>query len=106
MVVTFLIIDPLDRGAWLDFDLLRLELHFLDADFDNLARLREFGGPALILHGRRDEVIPFEHGQRLAASARHGTFVVLDCMHNDCPYRTPELRRWLEPFLRDAGVLR
>jgi hypothetical protein len=53
--------------------------------FDNLAALRRYRGPLLVVHGRRDEVIPFAHGQALAAAVPGTTFVPLDCGHNDCP---------------------
>jgi pimeloyl-ACP methyl ester carboxylesterase len=38
-----------------------------------------------VLHGRSDEVIPFEQGQRLAAAVPGAEFVALPCGHNDCP---------------------
>src|SRR6202008_4301022 len=37
--------------------------------FDNLAVVRAFKKPLLVLHGTRDEVIPVEHGRELAAAA-------------------------------------
>lgn len=33
--------------------------------YDSLARLSQYEGPLLISHGTADEVVPFEHGQRL-----------------------------------------
>jgi hypothetical protein len=38
--------------------------------FDNLDKVRRLGLPKLIVHSRRDEVIPFEMGERLARAAR------------------------------------
>ncbi|WP_435018105.1 alpha/beta hydrolase [Tundrisphaera sp. TA3] len=38
--------------------------------FDNLARIAEVGCPVLIGHGRRDQIIPYEMSDRLAAAAR------------------------------------
>ena len=52
--------------------------------YDNLARVSEFDGPVLVVHGRRDEVIPFAAGQHLAAAAKQATFVPLECGHADC----------------------
>ena len=75
-------------------------------DFDNVARVRLYPGPVLVLHGRHDGIIPYAHGERLAAATPRARLVPLECGHNDCPYRTPELERWLAPFLREAGVLR
>lgn len=53
--------------------------------FDNVAAVSAFEGPVLVMHGRRDEVIPYEHGRRLARAARQGRLVTWDCGHNDCP---------------------
>ena len=59
---------------------------FLVADpFDNEAMLRTFDRPTLVMHGRRDEIIPFDHGETLASVARDATFVAFDSGHNDMP---------------------
>lgn len=68
--------------------------------FDNEAALRAYRGPSLVLHGRRDDVIPFSHGQTLARAARDGRFVPLDCAHNDCLPEAPHIARELLAFLR------
>jgi len=52
--------------------------------YDNVARVAEFGGPVLVVHGRRDSVIPFVAGQHLAAAAKQARFVPLECGHADC----------------------
>jgi len=55
--------------------------------YDNLARLAELAAerpPIVILHGRDDEVIAFDFGRQLAASAPWARFVPLDRVrHND-----------------------
>lgn len=51
--------------------------------YDNLEAVRAFDGPSLVLHGVDDEVIPFEHGQELAAAAQNARFVELPGGHND-----------------------
>ncbi len=53
--------------------------------FDNLSRVAAFEGPILLLHGVRDEVIPYAHGQELAGASRHGRLITEECGHNDCP---------------------
>jgi hypothetical protein len=73
--------------------------------FDNLSRVREFAGPVLVLHGRRDDVIPFASGEALARSARLATFVALDCGHENCPYLGPPFVGTFERFLLEHGVL-
>lgn len=70
---------------------------FLLADaFENLAVVRAFRGPLLILHGERDEVIPVAHAERLHAAAPGSELYRLAGGHNDCPRPWPELRRFLE----------
>lgn len=45
-------------------------LHAMVKDpFDSLSKLQDIHCPILILHGDKDDVIPFEHGKALAAKA-------------------------------------
>jgi uncharacterized protein len=52
--------------------------------FDNLAVVRSFAGPVLLLHGERDQSIPLAHARALHAAASHSELHVLPCGHNDC----------------------
>ncbi|MCS7014871.1 MAG: alpha/beta hydrolase [Gemmatales bacterium] len=47
--------------------------------FDNLARIRHYSQPLLILHGQRDELIPPHHAQRLyeACPSRHKKLILV-----------------------------
>lgn len=79
---------------------------FLARDrFDNLAVLRRWDGPVLLLHGRRDTVIPHAHSERLAAAAPEARLVSLDCGHNDCPPDPRAYDELVRSFLVDAAVL-
>ena len=51
--------------------------------FDNLAVMRTYRQPVLIFHGIRDEIIPYRHGQTLAANAGDATLVSFESGHND-----------------------
>lgn len=80
---------------------------FLITDrFDTLDALRDKDLPALVFHGRRDEVIPFSHGERLHRALPSSVFVAGDSGHNDFP--PPGLDYWgeIEAFLRGARILR
>lgn len=73
--------------------------------FDNVAALRRFAGPTLLLHGRRDVVIPFGHAQTLVAASPRAHLLAYDCGHD---YWDPErLPFWkdVEGFLRQEGIL-
>jgi pimeloyl-ACP methyl ester carboxylesterase len=52
--------------------------------FDNIAALRSYRGPLLVLHGADDQIIPIAHGRALAASVRGAEFIVMPCGHNNC----------------------
>jgi len=73
--------------------------------FDNLAVLRRREGPVLLIHGRRDPVIPHAHSERLARASPSAELVSLDCGHNDCPPDRPAYDEVVRSFLVDAGVL-
>lgn len=73
--------------------------------WDNIARLREYKGPVLLFHGRRDRIIPFAHSRELARAAPHARLETMDCGHNDCPYFDPGFIETLGGFLRQTRVL-
>jgi hypothetical protein len=73
--------------------------------FDNLAAVRQYPGPVLVVHGSFDEVVPFSHGRELHAAARNGKMIVYEAGHNDCPPDWEVFWRDVEGFLRAAGVL-
>ncbi len=68
---------------------------FLARDpFDSLKHLSTYHGPALVIHGRRDTLIPYEHGVRLA-KALSTELILFDAGHNDIPH---ESRYWSSVF--------
>ncbi len=73
--------------------------------FDNLSVVRSFYGPVLIMHGKRDEVIPYKHGLALYRAARDGKMITYDSGHNDSPPDWDIFFREVESFLKDAGIL-
>jgi fermentation-respiration switch protein FrsA (DUF1100 family) len=73
--------------------------------FDNLAVIKNYPGPVLILHGRRDEVIPFTHGQKLYKSVQNGKMIAYEAGHNDCPPDWNVFWRDMADFLRDRGII-
>jgi uncharacterized protein len=62
--------------------------------FDNVAALRAFTGPLLLIHGSHDEIIPVEHGRTLAR-IRQVPLHELRCGHNDCPRSWPLIKQFL-----------
>jgi hypothetical protein len=53
--------------------------------FDNLSAVADYQKPLLIIHGRQDEVIPWQHGKRLSETAPNARMISYDCGHNDFP---------------------
>ena len=70
-------------------------------DFDNLQIVKNFRGPMLLLHGRKDEVIPFSQGKRLAGINPSARFVATSYGHNDFPFPFENIRN----FLQENGLL-
>lgn len=68
--------------------------------FDNLAVVASATSPVLVLHGERDRIIPYAHGEALARAAATAP-VPMACGHNDCPTPLHEIAR----FLREHGIL-
>lgn len=73
--------------------------------FDNLAVVRDYPGLVLVIHGTRDELIPYEMGVKLHQAAQNGTMISYPCGHNDCIYHWETFWRDIEPFLREVGVV-
>lgn len=73
--------------------------------FDVAGSVRDFDGPILLMHGERDEVLPFDHARRIA-EAREGLAVTpLECGHNDCLEVWPETVTGVIEFLEDNGLM-
>ncbi|MBI3098692.1 MAG: alpha/beta fold hydrolase [Planctomycetes bacterium] len=74
--------------------------------FDNLGRIPSLKVPVLIVHGRRDEIVPFAQGERLfAAAPEPKEFVAIEeGTHNDLVFTGggrlfDKIRSWVDPFL-------
>ena len=75
----------------------------LTTRFNNQGKLKRLQLPVLILHGRKDTIIPFHHGQKnyAAANTRSKYFVELDGDHNDAVIVSAEkYERAVAEFLR------
>lgn len=73
--------------------------------FDVRSAVAAYEGPMLLMHGTRDEVLPFANATRIAA-ARPGLGVVpMACGHNDCLSVWPETVEQVLTFLRAEGLL-
>jgi hypothetical protein len=73
--------------------------------FDNLAVLGGYRGPVLVIHGRRDDIVSYEHGQALAAAARSSRLITYECGHNDCPGNWAVFWKDVQDFFMEAKIL-
>ena len=73
--------------------------------FDNLRAVADFSGPVLLMHGVRDDVIPYAHAEALAAEREGLHIIEIDCAHNDCARQWPEIVGSVTAFLRSHGLL-
>ncbi|WP_133819909.1 alpha/beta hydrolase [Tahibacter aquaticus] len=79
---------------------------FLALDpFDSAARIREFSGAVLLMHGDNDEVIPAAHARRMAGASPRAQLHTEPCGHNDCRYFGAALLPLLRTFLQAHQVL-
>jgi len=67
--------------------------------FDSASKIADYHGPLIQTHGSRDEIIPFEFGNRLFDQANQPkSFVTANGGHNDAP--SLEYERQLGEFIR------
>jgi len=72
---------------------------------DNLSALKRFDGPILVVHGSFDELIPYAHGQELAAARPRTKLVTYPAGHNDCPPDAAVFAVELQAFLQDQSLI-
>ena len=72
------------------------------ARFDNRSAIATVEAPLLVIHSRRDEIVPFDHGQRLfEAASSDKVFLEIEGGHNDGFLVTgPRYREEIDAFLR------
>lgn len=63
--------------------------------------------PVLLFHGKRDRIIPPEHGAALHQAARGSTLIHFDCGHNDFPGLANGTAYWghIEEFLEGLDIV-
>jgi fermentation-respiration switch protein FrsA (DUF1100 family) len=63
--------------------------------------------PVLIFHGKRDKIIPVDHGRRLRDRAANAAYVEYDCGHNDFPGFGNDAEYWdqIASFLRTTRII-
>lgn len=85
---------------------------FLQAHYDVREKIRKLKVPLLVLHGERDEIVPFEHGKAVfdAAPGPKKFFVIAGAGHNDTyaiggATYFRELKQFIDVTGSDSGAL-
>jgi hypothetical protein len=73
---------------------------------DNIGVLKEYPRPVLILHGNRDDLIPFTHAKALASVSKYTRLIAYDCGHNDCPPDWGVFWKDVFAFLRENAMMK
>ncbi len=73
---------------------------------DNIGVLKEYPRPALILHGKQDDLISFTHAKALASVSTNARLIAYDCGHNDCPPDWNVFWKDVFAFLRENGMMK
>ena len=85
-----------------------MPIGFLVSDkFDNLAKLPHNKSPVLVMHGKRDRVIPFGLGKALAVSRPATDFIGFDDAGHELAFRREAqlaLTRWLADLPRQPDA--
>jgi len=92
-------LSSLSSVALRKFPFLPLAALFVRGSFPSAERIATIDMPVLVVHGRRDSIVPFAEGERLFAAAKPGAeFLPLDTAdHNDL------LDVAGDDYLRDLG---
>jgi fermentation-respiration switch protein FrsA (DUF1100 family) len=85
---------------------------FLQTNYDVREKIKKLKVPLLVLHGERDEIVPFEHGKAVfdAAPEPKKFFAIAGAAHNDtytiggATYFT-ELKQFIDVTGPDSGAL-
>lgn len=75
---------------------------FIADPFDTLSAIRGLSVPTLIMHGRRDTVVPYEHAIRMHREVSDSTLITYECDHNDFPPNATQYWRDLLAWLESA----
>ena len=73
--------------------------------FDNQAVVSTLEAPILLVHGQRDELIPYGHAVSLHEAAQDSQLVTYEAGHNDCPPSWLDFWKRVENFLEQAEIL-
>lgn len=76
---------------------------FIADPFETLSVVKGLEVPTLIMHGRSDSIVPYEHAVRMHRTVPESDLITYECDHNDFPPNTMQYWRdllgWLDRSL-------
>lgn len=88
--------------AW---NLFRAPSFAITDKYDSMSALARLDAPTLILHGRRDELVPYSHGLRLHHRIPKSQLVSCDAGHNDLEHSDIDYWEAVLGFLQAQRML-
>ncbi len=73
--------------------------------FNNLEVIKGYKGPVLVIHGRYDSIIPYDHAIHLHRAAKKSRLITYESGHNDCPPDWNQFWKDIKLFLTDNGII-
>jgi len=73
--------------------------------FKNIDVVKKLDIPILIIHGRRDDIIPYKHAEKLHAAAKNSQLITYEADHNTCPPDWAVFWKDVQEFLKGAKLL-
>ena len=72
--------------------------------FPNIDRVKHIDCPVYIIHGRRDEVVPFYHAEEMHAATKYKypPYYVENAGHNNVEKYAPDYLQKIKKFLKDV----
>lgn len=78
---------------------------FVRDPFDNLAALSIYEKPVLVIHGKKDNLVPYKHGIALYNAAQYGEMLTYNCGHNNCPPHWETFWKDVDSFLERVKLI-
>ncbi len=73
--------------------------------FDNLAVVKRYSKPTLLIHGKYDEIIRYSHVIKLHQAAANSRLITYQSGHNDCPPDWAHFWRDVRSFLASHDLI-
>lgn len=95
---TFISLRPFARRYFAPAFLLR-------DPFDGIKNLSGYTGPTLVMHGKGDAIVPFQHAERLKEMMPQAQLIAYECGHNDLPPSWQKYWANIQNFLQEYDVI-